>query len=125
MIKIAHLREVDSLNNNLPLEVIEVISEIASVLDDEYGVNRNINGGNGGYILFINEKEELLELIDIYIDIDTIIPEYVDKIKVNNGQDCTNTLLILGSDFTVSLIMPLTITPDRFIREYKGEGWQE
>ena len=123
MIKIAHVREVDSLNNNLPQEIIQAVTEIATVLDDEYGENRDVDGGNGGYILIINEKEELFKLNDIYIHIDTVIPEYVDKIIVGNGQDYTNTLLILGSDFTVSLIMPLTITPDKFISEYKGEGW--
>ena len=37
MIKIAHVKEVDSLNNCLPQEVIQAVTEIASVLDDEYG----------------------------------------------------------------------------------------
>ena len=38
MIKIAHVREVDSLNNSLPQEVIQAVTEIATVLDNEYGV---------------------------------------------------------------------------------------
>ncbi len=125
MKKIAYVREIPAQQTNLPKEVIDTITDIATVLDNEYGNDRDVNGGNGGYILIIEDKEELYKLTDIYIDIDTIIPEYVDRIQVRGGQDYTNTLLILGSDFTISLFMPLEMTPIRFITEYAGEGWQE
>ncbi len=125
MKKIAYVREIPVQQTNLPKEVIDTITDIATVLDNEYGNDRDINGGNGGYILIIEDREELYKLTDIYIDIDTIIPEYVDRIQVRDGQDYTNTLLILGNDFTVTLIMPMTITPERFITEYAGEGWQK
>ncbi len=125
MKKIAYVREIPAQQTNLPKEVIDTITDIATVLDNEYGNDRDVNGGNGGYILIIEDKEELYKLTDIYIDIDTIIPEYVDRIQVRGGQHYTNTLLILGSDFTISLVMPLEVTPERFITEYPGEGWQE
>ncbi len=123
MKKIAHVREVPT--DDLPVEVIGKIKEIATILDTEYGHDRDVDSSNGGYILVIEDDMELPLLTDIHIDIDTIIPEFTDRIPVSGGNDYTNTLLILGNDFTVTLIMPLIITPYRFITEYAGEGWQE
>ncbi len=122
MKKIAYVREIPAQQTNLPKEVIETITDIATVLDNEYGNDRDVNVGNGGYILIIEDKEELYKLSDIYIDIDTIIPEFTDRIPISGGNDYTRTLLILGNDFTVTLIMPLSITPKRFITEYAEEG---
>ncbi len=117
MIKIAHIKQIQTLQtSDLPKEAIDVVLDIATVLDNEYGYDRNVDGGNGGYILIIEHTQEFNKLKEVYIDMDVIIPEYVDLIKVEDGQDYTNTLLILGSDYTVSLIMPLSITPERFKR---------
>ncbi len=123
MKKIAHEREVPT--DGLPIEVIEKIKEIATILDTEYGYDRDVDGSNGGYILVIEDSGELPHLTDLYIDINTTVPEFTDKIPVSGGNDYTSTLLILGNDFAVTLIMPMAITPERFITEYPGEGWQE
>lgn len=123
MKKIAHVREVPT--DGLPVEVIHKIKEIAEILDTEYGDDRDVEGSNGGYILVIEDDTELPLLTDIHIDTDTIIPEFTDRIPVSGGNDYTSTLLILGNDFTVTLVMPMAITLERFITEYPGEGWQE
>lgn len=119
MIKIAHVREVQ-MAKDYPKEVVKVIQEIATILDNEYGENRDVDGGDGGYILIIKEKEELEKLKDIYIDMDDIIPEYVDKIAVVDGEDYTNSLIIMNNDFAVSLIMPLRITPALLKKEMEN-----
>ncbi|WP_278246442.1 hypothetical protein [Clostridium drakei] len=40
MIKIAYRKKIESINY-LPLEVVSVVSEIAAILDDNYGEERN------------------------------------------------------------------------------------
>ena len=123
MVKIAHLRDVSNLNDqSIPAEVIAVIEEIANILDTEYGKERDVAGDNGGYILLITDEKDLQVLGDQYIDLDAMFPEYVDKIPASTGEQYTHSLLLLGSDYTVSLIMPLEITPIRFL--YR-EGWEE
>ena len=42
MIKTAHKKETESLNH-LPLEVIARVVQIATILDDNYGKERNID----------------------------------------------------------------------------------
>ncbi|WP_084281037.1 hypothetical protein [Alkaliphilus transvaalensis] len=85
MIKIAHVKETESLR--LPQEVVRVIKDIATIFDTEYGEDRNVDGGDGGYILVIESKDEFDKLRDIYIDMEEVIAEYVDLIKVTDGED--------------------------------------
>lgn len=123
MVKIAHLRDVANLNDqSIPAEVIAVIEEIANILDTEYGIERDVAGDNGGYILLITDEKDLQVLGNQHIHLNAMFPEYVDKIRASTGEHFTHSLLLLGSDYTVSLIMPLEITPIRFL--YR-EGWVE
>lgn len=124
MKKIAHVREAALLTNTLPQEVVRAVTQIAAVLDNEYGADRNADADLGGYVLLLESREELEQLQDIHIDVETAVPEYVDKIEVQGGEPYTHTLLLLGSDFTVSLVMPLAHTPERFVRSFAGEGWE-
>lgn len=109
MIKIDHAKDVKNIK--LPQEVVKAIEEVAAILDNEYGEERDVDGSDGGYILVIESKDEFENLKDIYIDMDDIIAEYVDLIKVADGEDYTNSLIILNNDFAISLMMPITITP--------------
>jgi len=102
MIKIVHVKETEPLK--LPQEVVEVIKDIAVVLDNEYGEDRDVDSGDGGYVLVIESKDEFEKSKDIYIDMEDIIVEYAYLIKVTDGQDYTNSLIILNNDFAISLI---------------------
>lgn len=115
MIKIAHVKETENLK--LPQEVVEVIKDIAMVLDNEYGEDRDVNHGDGGYILVVESKDEFEKLKDIYIDMENVIAEYVDLIKVDDGEDYTNSLIILNNDFIISLIIPVAVTPKKLLDE--------
>ncbi|MBP1616055.1 MAG: hypothetical protein H6Q13_3503 [Bacteroidetes bacterium] len=106
MLKIAHVYQLKSISG-LPAEVINTIHEAVSILDNEYGEDRHIDNGYGGYVLVIESMEELTFLKELHLDIESTIPEYVDVINCNNGQVYTSTLILLGSDFGIVVVMPL------------------
>ncbi len=106
MIKIAHVHQLTSING-LPAEVMLVICEAVTILDNEYGKDRNVNGGDGGFVLVLEAKEELAALREIHIDVASDIPEYVDVIHCQDGQIFASSLMLQGSDFGVILVMPL------------------
>ncbi|MCT4508241.1 MAG: hypothetical protein N4A48_05665 [Tepidibacter sp.] len=108
MIKIAHVKETENLN--LPKEVVEVIKSVTAILDAEYGKERN-EQLEGGYIIILESKDDFEKLKEIYIDVDDIIPEYVDKITVAGGEDYTNSLILCNNDFGISVIIPMRLTP--------------
>lgn len=116
MIKVGNFNDVDKLKD-LPQEVIDVIREITIILDYEYGTSRDIDKELGGYILIIESKEELLQLKKIYMDINNLIPEYVDKIITSKGETWINALILLNNDFGVTLMMKEELAPKILLEE--------
>ena len=113
MVKVAHITEVETLKH-LPLEVESIVVEIATILDDNYGDTRDVNHDLGGYIL-IAEVAEDVEIIKKLIDLEYTLPEYVDLITCENGENYTNTLMLLSSDYSIILIIPLSFTPKELL----------
>lgn len=114
MIKIAHKREVTTIPN-LPTEVAAIAVEIATILDENYGDTRNVEHDLGGYIL-IAESLEDVETIKEIIDFQYTSPEYVDLISCENDDSYTNSLMLLSSDYSISLIIPLSLTPKELLK---------
>lgn len=116
MIKIAYLREQKKIKT-MQEEVQQVIEEILETLDTEYGADRNYKD-YGGYVIVVEKEEDYKVIKDkVYIDCETMIPEYVDKVVCSNGEIYTNSLIICSSDYTISLIIPLELTPQN-LRKY-------
>lgn len=113
MLKIAHVKETENLQ--LPKEVIEIVKEIATMLDANYGADRAVDEVDGGYILIIEDKEDFQTLEEI--DIDDVIPECVDKIHCSNSTTWINVLILMNNEFGVSLIMPIEIAPETILEE--------
>lgn len=105
MLKIAHVSEVQGLT--LPAEVVAVIREAVTILDTEYGENREADDDLGGYVLVIEAAEELEQLQDFRIDIAANVPEYVDVIACSDGQVYTSSMIMLNSDFSIVVIIPM------------------
>lgn len=101
--------------NSYPSEIICIIESIITVLDENYGSDRKIDEEDGGYILIIESKEDFVKLKEIYINIDNVIPEYVDRIVVEYGTDWCNSLIIMNNDYTVSIFSKISITPQNLI----------
>ncbi len=113
MIKIAHKREEEVLRH-LPKEVLKEVIEILTILDDNYSDIRDVDHELGGYVL-IAEIEEDVETIKKLIDFEYTLPEYVDLITCDNGEKYTNSLIILSSDYSISLIIPVRFTPKELL----------
>ena len=84
------------------IEVINSISEIIEVLDDNYGVSKNIESDLGGYILIAEN------IVDTEIlkqgKLQGLIPEYTDMIECSEGVNWTSSLFLLSSDFAIVVV---------------------
>ena len=117
MIELAYLADMDKVKS-IAEEVQKVIGGILQVLDSEYGANRDKYEDDGGYVVVV-EKEEDFQIIKdkIYIDCDSIIPEYVDKIVCSNDKTYTNSLILCNNDYAISLIIPMELLPQN-LKDY-------
>ena len=108
MKKIAHVRELEVITD-LPAQVIKVIEEAVTILDTEYGEDRDVDSGYGGYVLVLESEAELQRLKELHIDLLTAIFEYVDEIPCDDGQVYVSALILQSSDFGIVLVMPREI----------------
>ena len=85
-----------------PLEVINNISDIIDVLDDNYGANRNIDNDLGGYVLI---AENIVDIEILKQDkLKGLVAEYTDIIECSEGVNWTSSLFLLSSDFSIVVI---------------------
>ena len=82
-----------------PIEVINNISDIIDVLDENYGVERNIKADLGGYVLIAEN------IVDIEIlkqsKLKAVVAEYTDVIECSDGVNWTSSLFLLLSDYSI------------------------
>lgn len=97
----------------LPITLQKSIFETLQILDNCYGKNRT-DEQLGGYVLIVESNEDLSSLKDIFKEpIESVMPEIVQRVDNNY----IKALYILSSDFSVTIIFPIEISP-HILKEY-------
>lgn len=118
MIKITYEREVDE--QNLPKEVKEITRNITQTLDSEYGVDRHWKEDLGGIVLILEKEADLKALTEYQLDPEELIPEYVDFVSAEE-ENYLVALVLLSSDYSITLIMPMYLAPIGLINQADNE----
>ena len=95
--------KVSDLNGmELEINIISVIEEQLNILDESYGIERNIDADLGGYVLILETKDDVIEVKENIVK--DIIPEYVDNIESEGGKQYCLSLFLLSSDYAVVVV---------------------
>ena len=116
MIEVMNVKESNKISM-FPSEVQNNIQAILAILDEAYGKDRDKND-DGGYVIVVEGIEDF-EIIEknTYINLDNVIVEYVEVIECSNGKVYTSSLVLFNSDYSISLIIPLEITPKNILNQ--------
>lgn len=95
--KLSHL-----IGISLEVDVAKIIKEQLNILDESYGIERNIDADLGGYVLILETKDDVIEAKENIVK--DIIPEYVDNIECEGGKQYCLSLFILSSDYAVVVV---------------------
>lgn len=71
-------------------------------MNENYGVERNIDEDLGGYVLILESKDDVIEARENILN--GVIPEYVDIIECKGGKQYCLSLFLLSSDYAVIVI---------------------
>ena len=89
------------------------IRNTLSILDEYYGSDRT-DSQLGGYVLIVENEEDLNDLTSIFYEpIECVIPEFTDKISDNY----LKSLYILNPDFSVTILFPIELSPE-IVKKY-------
>lgn len=98
---------------NITSEVIESIKVTISILNENYGINRDVELDLGGYVVI---AENIVDIEVLKQDkLQSLIPEYTDIIECSEGVDWTSSLFLLSSDYAIVVVT--TEEPSKFLLE--------
>lgn len=86
-------------------EVIKSIKETIEVLDDNYGVNRSVEEDLGGYVLLIENLNDVKVVKEKIIR--ELLSECIDIINVASGEDYISMLFLLSVDYAIVIYSPI------------------
>ena len=101
--------------NKLPIiesTIHEYIKYLLLVLDSEYGIDRDIDNNDGGYVVFVTGNTSDDEITEVF-DFKNHSVEYVEI-----GETYSTAVYLLNNEYTVMLIMPTNELPDE-LKEFE------
>lgn len=103
--------EKDPTFNALHPMVQDRMIEILVLLEIYYGEDRNIENDLGGYVVLIEDEKDISTLkAKKNIDLKTTHFEYVDIVG-----DYLDLLVLVMSDYSVSILIPIDLATQRMI----------
>ncbi len=121
MIKLLHVSDISKISH-LEEEVQTYALEALTILDEEYGTDRDPITDLGGYVVIIENPEDIQELEELHnIDLTkSPSPEFVDFIFTEQGSRYTASLFLLSSDYGIIIILPYDMTPKEILEKVNG-----
>lgn len=102
MKKIFSKKQLQSLNS-YDKAIVGAITDVITILDENYGENRNVDLDLGGYVLILENKSDVEEVKQKLLD--GLEPEYTDTI-----QNYTSSLYLISSDVAVVVVATLELS---------------
>lgn len=110
---IGTLSEIEGMEKKLPNGVFVDLVRSTSILDYEYGKDRDYRTC-GGYSL-VAETVEDVHAVKKYVDLDFHPCEWVERIGKN--RDYLSALYVLNNDFSIMVYLPSAIAPTVILDE--------
>ena len=118
MIKLIHVSDTPKISH-LEEEVQTYALEALTILDEEYGTDRDPITDLGGYVAILENPEDIQELEELHnIDLTkNSSAEFVDFIYPERGPRYTASLFLLSSDYGIIIILPYNMTPKEILKK--------
>lgn len=110
---VSQTQQIQTLRSTFPECVTQELMRHTSILNREYGANRNCLE-SGGYVLVAENTKDILS-IKATIDYDTHPCEWAEAI--GKKDEYVSALYLLNDDYAILVIVPTAAAPDAILRE--------
>jgi hypothetical protein len=110
LFKAGTVKELAPFENRIPREVYSAALRIVSMLDKEYGSDRDAENGDGGFVLVAENIQDLSVIEQRYVKLDSNQHEAVDVVKSESGM-YINALFLCNNEFGINIFIPMDIAP--------------
>jgi hypothetical protein len=105
------------LEEKIPDEVYAEALKIVTMLDENYGKDRDVDNDDGGYIVIAMNKDDLDYFSQNCVELEKPPYEYVELISSEQEPYFYAFFLVNEYEFGINLILPQSIAPESFVQE--------
>jgi hypothetical protein len=126
MFKIGTAEELKflDLQGKVPEAVYREVLRVVSYLDETFGEDRNVYFDDGGFVFIAENKDDLDYFTKNCVDLESPSLEYAEIIF--SGKETYLNIFFLVNEYEsgVTLFVPMSIAPERFLKEVSQEHRQ-
>jgi hypothetical protein len=101
--------------SGLPEEVYREVLRIVKILDEAYGADRDVEHGDGGFVLIAENIQDLASINRQYVDLDSNQQEVVSVVQCAR-ESYLNALFLCNNEFGINVFFPVSIAPSTLLR---------
>jgi hypothetical protein len=116
LFKVRTVRELAQFEGMIDRGVHGAVLRILSRLDEVYGVDRDVDRADGGFVLIAENIQDLELIGQRYVRMDSNRHEVVDVVKCESGL-YINALFLCHNEFGINVFMPMDIAPGILLKD--------
>lgn len=122
MYKAGTVKELESLDleGKIPEEICREALKVVTMLDENFGEDRDVDYDDGGYVVIAKSKEDLDYFDQNCVELESPTLEYVELIPSEKEAHLNVFFLVNEYEAGITLFVPMSIAPERFIKEAKS-----
>jgi hypothetical protein len=124
MFKAGTVAELESLElkEKIPEEVYREALRVVAYLDETFGKDREVDFDDGGYVCIVKSKDDLEYFARNHVELDSQTLEYVEFVSSEKEPFLNVFFLVNEYESGVTLFVPVSIAPERFLREVENSA---
>jgi hypothetical protein len=124
MLKVGTVAELEALGleEKIPEEVYREAFNIVTMLDELFEASRDVEFDDGGFVVIVENQEDLDYFAQNYAELESPSLEYVEILHSEKEPYLNVFFLVNEYEQGVTLFVPVSIAPERFLREAEARA---
>ena len=121
MIKAGTVKELSQFEKAIDRDVYHAALRIVTMLDKVYEADRDVDNGDGGFVLIAENVQDIADISQRYVKLDGNRHEAVDIVKCEKRL-YINAFFLCNNEFGINIFMPMDIAPDTLLENLPRKG---
>jgi hypothetical protein len=117
LIKAGTVKELAQFEGTIDRNVYGAALRIVTMLDETYGDERDVDNGDGGFVLIAENVQDVEGIGQRYVRLYENRHEAVDVVKCEAGV-YINALFLCNNEFGINVLMPMDIAPQTLLKDF-------
>jgi hypothetical protein len=116
LIKAGTVKELAQFEGTIDRRIYGAALRIVTMLDETYGADRDVDNSDGGFVVVVENVQDMSFIAQRYVGLDDNRHEAVDVVKCEAGV-YINALFLCNNEFGINVFMPMDIAPQVLLKD--------